>query len=230
MNRVLTVARLQFVAWPLVFGWPWGILALSFLVNLALFGSIGDVDPAPVTGGLSSIYIVMLVACVTTITQDFPFIIGLGVSRRSFYLGNLLQFGAQAVAYAAVLYLLAVVEEATGGWGIELTFFGLPLLLVDNPVLRYLAFAIPFLLLGLLGIAIALVFKRWGVNGMLTLSAAAIVGFGGLGVLATWRGWWPAIGGWFADQSGGALLVGYPALLAVPLAAVSYLIIRRAAP
>ncbi len=97
-------------------------------------------------------------------------------------------------------------------------------------MLRYLAFAIPFLLLGFLGIAIALVFKRWGVNGILTLTTATIVGFGGLGVLATWRGWWPAIGGWFADQPGGALLVGYPALLALPLAAASYLIIRRATP
>ncbi|GGM49455.1 hypothetical protein GCM10011608_38020 [Micromonospora sonchi] len=230
MNRALTVARLQFVAWPLVVGWPWGILASSFLINLAIFASIGDADPEPTTGGLASIYIVMFIACVNVIIQEFPFAMGLGMSRRSFYLGSLLHFVGQAIVYAGVLHLLSVVEKATGGWGLDLTFFGLPFLLVENPVLRYLAFAIPFLLLGFLGFAIALVFKRWGINGMLTLSTAAFVGIGGLAALTTWRGWWPAIGGWFADQSGGALLVGWPALLALPLAAVSYLIIRRATP
>ncbi|WP_433528910.1 ABC transporter permease [Micromonospora sp. CA-263727] len=230
MNRALTVARLQFVAWPSVIGWPWGILTLSFLINLALFTAIGDTDVEPTTGALASIYVVMFIACINTITQDFPFAIGLGISRRSFYLGNVLQFGVQAIAYAAVLYLLAVVEEATGGWGINLRFFGLPFLWVENPVLRFLGFALPFLLLGFIGIAIALVFKRWGVNGMLTLSTAALVVIGGSAVLATWRGWWPAIGGWFADQSGAALLVGWPALLTLPLAAVSYLVIRRATP
>ncbi|SCL17001.1 hypothetical protein GA0070616_1176 [Micromonospora nigra] len=232
MNRALTVARLQFVAWPGVVGWPWGILALSFLINLALFATINEPTGAgqPITGGLASIYVVMFVACVSSITQEFPFAIGLGITRRSFYLGNVLQLVGQAISYAAVLYLLTLVEQATNGWGIGLRFFGLPFGWVENPALRFLAFAVPFLLLGFLGIAIALVFKRWGVNGMLTLSTVALVGFGGLAVLATWRGWWPAVGGWFADQSGAALLVGWPALLTLPLAVLSYLAIRRATP
>ncbi|GIJ78550.1 hypothetical protein SAMN05443287_109106 [Micromonospora phaseoli] len=231
MNRALTVARLQFVDWPSVVAWPWGILALSFVINLALFASMNEnVDVEPTTGGLLSIYVVMFVACVSSITQDFPFAIGLGISRRSFYLGNVLQYVGQAIAYAAVLYLLAMAEQATDGWGIDLRFFGLPFLWVEHPVLRFLGFAIPFLLLGFLGIAIAVVFKRWGVNGMLTLSTVALVGLGGLAVLATWLRWWPAIVGWFADQSGAALLVGWPALLTLPLAVLSYLAIRRAQP
>lgn len=231
MNRILTVARLQLVAWPAVVGWPWGILTLSFFINLALFGTMsGNPDFEPTTGGLLSIYVVMFVACVSSITQEFPFAIGLGISRRSFYLGNVLQLVGQAISYAAVLYLLALVEQATDGWGIDLRFFGLPFLWVENPVLRFLGFAIPFLLLGFLGIAIALVFKRWGANGMFTLSTVALVTAGGFAVLATWQGWWPAIGGWFADQSGAALLVGWPAVLTLPLAVLSYLAIRRANP
>ncbi|GIJ25618.1 hypothetical protein Vqi01_07800 [Micromonospora qiuiae] len=230
MNRALTVARLQSVAWPSVVGWSWGILASSFLINLAIFATIRDADLEPTTGGLASIYIVMFIACINVITQDFPFAIGLGMSRRSFYLGSVIHFGAQAIGYAGVLYLLSVLEEATGGWGVGLRFFGLPFFLVENPVLRYLAFAIPFLLLGFIGFAIALVFKRWGVNGMLTLGTVALVLFGGAAVLATWQRWWAAIGDWFADQSGGALLVGWPALLTLPLAVASWLIIRRATP
>ncbi|NLU79030.1 hypothetical protein HCA58_11715 [Micromonospora sp. HNM0581] len=231
MNRTLIVARLQFVAWCSVVGWPWGILMLSFLINVALFSTIGDSeDFEPRTGGLVSIYIVMFIASINAITQDFPFALGLGVSRRSFYLGNVLNYAGQAISYAAVLYLLAVIEEATDGWGVNLLFFGLPFLVVDNPVLRFLSFALPFLLLGFVGIAIALVFKRWGVNGMLTLSTTALAGLGGLVVLANWRGWWSVIGGWLADQPGWALLVGWPALLTLPLAGISYLIIRRATP
>ncbi|GIJ21141.1 ABC transporter permease [Micromonospora lutea] len=231
MNRALTVARLQFVVWRAVIGWPWGILALSFLINLALFSAMQEnEDFEPTTGGLMSIYIVMLIASISAILQDFPFALGLGVSRRSFYLGNVLQFTVQALVYAAVLYLLAGVEEATDGWGANLRFFGLPFLVVENPVLRFLGFAIPFLLLGFIGIAIALVAKRWGANGLLTLSAVVLAGIGGLAVLATWRGWWSAIGDWFADQPGWALLVGWPALVTLVLAAVSYLVIRRATP
>ncbi|MEW2473628.1 ABC transporter permease [Micromonospora gifhornensis] len=231
MNRTLTVARMQFVAWRSVVGWPWAILLLSFAINLALFSAMNEKDDfEPTTGGLMSIYVVMFVASISAITMDFPFAIGLGVSRRSFYLGNVLHFVGQAIVYAAVLYLLAVIEEATDGWGVNLRFFGLPFLMVEHPVLRYLGFAIPFLLLGFVGIAIAVVFKRWGMNGMLTLSTVALVAVGGSAVLITWQGWWSAIGRWFADQPGAALLVGWPALLTVPLAVVSYLIIRRATP
>ncbi len=204
MNRALTVARLQFVGWRSVVGWPWGILALSFSINLALFSAMNENDDfEPTTGGLMSIYVVMFVASINAITQEFPFALGLGVSRRSFYLGNVIHFAGQAISYAAVLYLLAVIEEATDGWGVNLRFFGVPFPLVEHPVLRFLAFAIPFLLLGFIGIAIALVFKRWGVNGLLMLSTVALAAIGGLVVLATWRGWWSAIGGWFADSPGG---------------------------
>ncbi|GIJ37412.1 ABC transporter permease [Micromonospora andamanensis] len=231
MNRALTVARLQLVGWRSVVGWPWGILALSFLINLALFSAMNEADDfEPTTGGLMSIYIVMFIASISAITQEFPFALGLGVSRRSFYLGNVLHFAGQAISYAAVLYLLAVIEEATDGWGVNLTFFGLPFLLVEHPVLRFLGFAIPFLLLGFIGIAIGLVFKRWGINGLLMLSTVALAGIGGLVVLATWQGWWSAIGGWFADQPGWAMLVGWPALLTLLLAGLSYLTIRRATP
>ncbi|AEB46664.1 MULTISPECIES: hypothetical protein [Micromonospora] len=231
MNRTLTVARMQFVAWRSVVGWPWAILLLSFAINLALFSAMNEKDDfEPTTGGLMSIYVVMFVASISAITMDFPFAIGLGVSRRSFYLGNVLHFVGQAIVYAAVLYLLAVIEQATDGWGVNLRFFGIPFLMVEHPVLRYLGFAIPFLLLGFVGIAIAVVFKRWGMNGMLTLSTVALVAVGGSAVLITWQGWWSAIGRWFADQPGAALLVGWPALLTVPLAVVSYLIIRRATP
>jgi hypothetical protein len=231
MNRVLPVARLMFVNWPSNVGWPWGILASSFLINLALFWSLQEQpDVEPTTGGLLSIYVVMFVACINSIAQDFPFVIGLGVTRRTFYLANVAQFTAQSLVYAVALYLLALLEVGTDGWGLNLKFFRLPLLFTDNPVVAILAYAMPFLLLGFLGIFITVIYKRFGVNGMFTLMLASLFGFGGAAVVITWQGWWTAIWNWFADQPSAVLLLGWPALLVLPLAGASYLAIRRALP
>nr|MDT0657842.1 ABC transporter permease [Micromonospora sp. DSM 115978] len=231
MNRILPAARLQFVNWPNNLGWPWGILTISFLINLAIFWSIDEgPDFEPTSGGVMSIYVVMLVASINSISQDFPFALGLGLTRRTFYLANVLQFTAQALVYAVLLYLLALIEDATGGWGLRLRFFGLPLLFTDNPLVAVLAYAMPFLLLGFLGIFIMVIYKRFGVNGMFTLATASLLGFGGGAVLITWQGWWTASWNWFADQPSAVLLVGWPALLTLPLAGASYLAIRRALP
>ena len=35
---VIRVARLHLVAWPAAMLWPWGILGLSFAVNLLIWG------------------------------------------------------------------------------------------------------------------------------------------------------------------------------------------------
>lgn len=231
MNRIVPAARLQLVNWPSIVGWPWGILASSLLINVALFWALREQpDVEPTTGGLASIYIVMLVACITSIAQDFPFAMGLGITRRTFYLANVAQFTGQALVYAALLYLFALIEDATGGFGVNLTFFGMPQLFTDNPLVIYLSYVMPFLLLGFIGIFITIVYKRWGVNGMFTLMLASLFGFGGSAVLITWQGWWIAIWNWFADQPSAMLLLGWPALLTLPLAAASYLVIRRALP
>lgn len=231
MNRILPAARLQFVNWPSNVGWPWGILASSLLINVALFWSLQEQpDVEPITGGLASIYIVMFIASILSISQDFPFAIGLGITRRTFYLANVVQFTAQALVYAALLYLLSLIEKATGGWGVELTFFGMPQLFTDNPVVLYLSYAMPFLLLGFVGIFTTIVYKRWGANGMFTLLLVSLFGFGGSAVLITWQGRWTVIWNWFADQPPAMLLLGWPALLTLPLAAAGYLAIRRAQP
>ncbi|BCJ68476.1 ABC transporter permease [Polymorphospora rubra] len=230
MNRVLPAARLQLVTWRNMVGWPWGILAASFAVNVAFYASMGDLGRTTVTGGLVCIYMVLLVALVQSVTQWFPFALGLGVTRRAFYLSHLLLLAAQALLYAVVLYLLGVVEAATGGWWIELRFFGIPGLFLDNPVLQLLAYAVPFLLLGTLGTAVGVVFKRWGTTGLFVLGLFGILVGGALATLVTWQGWWAAIGSWFAGQGPAVLILGWPALLSLLLVAVTYPMIRRATP
>jgi hypothetical protein len=87
-------------------------------------------------------------------------------------------------------------------------------------------YAVPFLVLASGGIFCAVVVKRWGLNGVFTLLVASVLVIGGLVALATWRGWWGAIGHWLAGQSSLSLLAGWPVLLA----AAGFLTIRRAMP
>ncbi|MEV0730982.1 ABC transporter permease [Polymorphospora sp. NPDC050346] len=230
MNRVLPAARLQLVTWHSMVGWPWGMLAAAFAVNVAFYASMGDLGRTTVTGGLVTIYMVVLAALVQSVTQWFPFALGLGVTRRAFYLSHLLLLAAQALLYAVVLHLLSIVEELTDGWWIKLRFFGIPALFLDNPVLQLLGYAVPFLLLGMLGTAVGVVFKRWGSTGLLLLGLVGILVGGALATLLTWQGWWSAIGSWFAGQGATALILGWPALLALLLAVAVYPVIRRATP
>lgn len=232
MSEVLGVVRIQLVNWRYGYGMPLGILALVLGLNLALFASIGDVVPADGrgTGALMSIYIVVGVGYLQVMTQTFPFALGLSVTRRAFYAGTALRAAVEALGLGALVLLLSVVERAAGGWGIGLKFFVIDALVVDGPLLQWLVYAVPFAAISALGIFAGVVFKRWGQVGAYALSIAPLVVVAGLIVLISLRGWWPAVGGWFAGQSTLALAAGYPLVLALLLGAAGWLAIRRATP
>lgn len=231
MSRILQVTRLPLVAWRSTFGWPWGILALSFAVNLAFFASIGDRIPkGQTTGGLSSIYVVVLIFAGQSITQIFPFALALSVTRRTFYAAIWLFVLAEAVAFGVVLYLLKLIEDATNGWGISLNFYALPFLVERNGFRQILVYVGPFILVGAIGIFSGVILKRWGLNGILALTATVLVAAGAAATLVTWLGRWGAVANWFADQSALSLMAGWPILLGLILAGLGFVIIRRATP
>lgn len=231
MNRVLSTARVQLAAWPSTLGLPWLILAISFSINLTVVGLL-DAPPedSNTTGGLTALYVFVFIAYVLTMTQYFPMLLGLSVTRRTFYLATTLMALAQALVYSAVILLFRFVEQSTGGWWISLSFFRLPFLQHDNVLLQLLGYAVPMLALAMLGTFCGVVFKRWGATGMFTLAVAALIVLGGLAVLVTWLELWSAVGAWFAAQSTLSLLAGWPLLLALVLAAANFLVLRRATP
>jgi hypothetical protein len=230
MRRVLDVARIQTVNWPWVLAWPVGLLALILVFNIVLFGAIGDAAPSDgrSTGALMSIYFVMLVVHLQTMTQVFPFALGMGVTRRAFYAGTALLVTAQAAAYGVVLTALGLVESATGGWGVGVRFFGLSFLVQSNVIGQWLVYTVPFLAVSWIGIFMGVVFKRWGQPGVYTVGVGSGLLFGGLAVLITWQGWWPAVGSFFISQSTLVLLTVYPLLIALVLGGAGWLAIRRA--
>jgi hypothetical protein len=232
VNRLLTLLRIQFLNWRLSLAMPVGILALVLGLNLAIFASIGDAAPPEgrTTGAIMSIYIVVGVGYLQSMTQLFPFALGLGVTRRAFYTATALLAVVEALAYGALLLVLSLVERASGGWGLGLKFFAIDFLVVDNALLQWLVYAVPFVAAAALGIFNGVVFKRWGQAGVYAVTIASSVVLAAAVVLVSWQGWWPQLGGWFAGQSTAALFGVYPLVLALLLGGAGWLAIRRATP
>ena len=232
MNRVLVAARMH-VAHPLVIiGIPWLVVGISFAVNLPIW-ALGDIDAQPgdsFTGGLASLYIAVLVVFVQAVTQMFPFALGLSLSRRDFYLGTALGAAVQSAGYGIVLTVLAAVEGATGGWGMRLSFWAPGIVDVGNPVQQFLVYTLPMLACAFLGMGIGVVFKRWGAPGLYALLLGTLLVAGLVAVLTTWRQRWEELGSWFAGLSIVDAAITLPVVLALALAVLSYLGLRRAVP
>jgi hypothetical protein len=232
MKQAIDVVRIQLVNWPTRLGAPLGILVVVFTINYAIFASIADVTPpeARTTGGILSIYITAGISYLQCMTRGFPFALGLSVTRRAFYAGIALLAATEAAVYGAVLVVLDLVEEATGGWGMNLQFFGLGFLHGDNVLAQWAIYAAPFMVIIAAGVFAGVVFKRWGQPEVYLLSIAAALLVGGLAVLISVRAWWPAVGSWLGDQPPVALFGGYPLVLAALLGGAGWLTIRRATP
>src|SRR4028119_1863420 len=160
MNRVLAAARLHSMNPALTVGIPWGVVTLSFVINLALWGTIGigEESPGAVTGGVLSLYVTVLVVFIQSVTGLMPFAMGMSLSRRTFYLGTALAALGTALAYGAVLSGLPTVaprparsrasaaapaglptvDRAPGGWGVRLAFGAPASVDVDNAALQVL--------------------------------------------------------------------------------------------
>lgn len=154
---------------------------------------------------------------------------GLSLTRRTFYLGTALFAVLQSLGYGLVLYGLLLVERATDGWGVGLPFFR-GFWAVDNPVLQVVVFAVPMLVLAFFGMALGVVYKRFGSLGLYVLTIGTILGVGGVSVLITWQQGWTRVGEWLGDQSPVGLVAGWPLLFGVLVAAAGYLGIRRVVP
>jgi hypothetical protein len=229
MNRIRQVARLQIPAWPHIMGWTWSMMAVTFGINLLSFMANYDpTDDVTTTGGLASLYGIATAMATVSVTQIFPYALGMSVTRREFYLAWSLLAVVQSVVYALVLCLLRAVEQATGYWGMGMRYFGLPFMDDANPVLLLLGYAVPMLVVTHLGILLGTLYLRWGTTGVLASLTLAFTALGLAAALITWTRQWHAIGRWLLDQSPTALLAGWPVLVAAAFAVGGYRLIRRA--
>lgn len=230
MNRIVSAARLNLVApWLLLL--PWAIMASSLAINIFIWGIADLADETggqASTGGLASLYITLGVIYVQSVSSLLPFAMGLSLTRRTFYLGTSLFAALQSLAYGVLLYVFSLIESGSGGWGVGLRFFR-GFWSVDNAVLQVLIFAVPMLVLALLGMAIGVVYKRFGSVGLYLLAIGSIViGGGGVTGLILWLR--DSFFAFFTEQSAFALLAAWPLLAGAVLALLGYVGIRRVVP
>lgn len=231
MNRFSSMFRMNLVGWPAAIAWPWGILVAAWLVNVVIWAAMPESARANAqTFGLVSVAIVTMIAFITAMTQLFPFAMGLGATRRAFFLAIAAYAAAQALVFGVMLFLLSLVERSTDGWGVALDFFWFPAFDAGNVVVQPLVYAVPLLLFAVVGMVCGVVHKRWGGNGTMGLLLAFVVAGGALVAWLTWREQWPGFASFFTDQSASALFIGWPLLPIALLLAGGYAVLRRTVP
>ena len=238
MNRIGNVVRLHFTnKWTMV-ATPAVIMGIIFLVNLAIWAIInraaGDnadeaISGTQFSGAASFIFIYMLVVAVQAINTTFPFALGYGVTRRDFYLGSSLVFVLLSAGWSIALAVLSYIEEATNGWGLGGHIFTSVLFGSEGVGARLFVFFAGFLFFFFLGAAVATIYMRWRMNGMIvfwTLSAMLLVG---LVALATFTESWPLVGAWFV-ANGVIGVVAWSLVITTIAGVTGFFVLRRATP
>ncbi|SQE00314.1 MULTISPECIES: hypothetical protein [unclassified Parafrankia] len=229
MPRVLDVVRIQLVHWPALLGYP--LLALA---AMPLLGWGIDVSNGETARGAHEIYLLpMLLGAIAsahlqTMTQVFPFTLGLGVTRRAFAAATALVVLGQALLLGLGLVAFDIVERLTGGWGRETRIFGLDVLGHGNPLALWLVYSGPLVAVSAIGVLAGVVFQRWRHTGIYLTIFGSVVLLVAMGALAKTQNWWPSIGSFLGGQPSLTLFTAYPLVFALALGGAAWLVLRRA--
>lgn len=228
MSRTLSVARMQLVTkWTYV-GSPLLILAVTFILSLAIFALI-PVSAPKFSGGSQAPLWYFMVLGIQGMTMAFPFSQALSISRRAYFQGTLGVFSALAVVMTVIYLLGAMVERATGGWGMNGYFFNIPWISEGPWYGTGVFFFAAMMLMFILGFWFATIFKRWGTTGLLVSLIGTGVLLVGIIAVTTVNEWWGSVGAWSSEQS--PLTLGlWAVVLSALLAGGSFLTLRRATP
>ncbi|MGW1739023.1 ABC transporter permease [Nocardia sp. NPDC001965] len=225
--RALDVSRIHTVAWPLLIAWPLAILTAAFAIPWVIFALI-DATDANTTGSIYSILGVTMAFYMSAMTQTFPFALGLGVTRRDFFNATVLIGAGQVAGISLLLWVLAVIEEHTDGWGVRMEMFGLPADFTDNRLTQLATYAAFLGLVACVSLLLGAIYQRWRVTGLYTAGVVVLLVGGVAAILVTWQRWWPEVGSWFVDTPRVVPMVVLPAVVALAALAGAWAAIRRA--
>lgn len=228
--RILAVARLHTISWPLLVAWPVGLLIAAFAIPWVIFSLVTTDQEYNFTGSLLSVYGFVIAFYILAMTQMFPFALRLGSTRAHFMSSVVLVGVAQSAVFAILIQSLSVVEEATGGWGVRMRLFGVLRYFTDSSVIQFFGYFATMTLIVGLSVLVGVIQHRWRTVGLLT-AGATVIGVGGLAaILLTWTQSWSGLWSWFVDTSRVVTLVALPIVIAAACAAAAWRILRRAAP
>lgn len=239
-GRVWRIVKLLTTNPWTVIGWPVAILAAIFIMNwtiwLLLFLTLDPEQGANAAEGIqysgasTFIFIYMLIVAVQAVNLTFPLALGYGATRRSFSFGSSLTFVILAAGYAVIMTIGAWLEELTGGWGLNGSFFRTVYFAADAGLAaQWWTYFCWFVFFFFTGMIFAAMYVRWKAVGL-------IAGFGALGLFSlgavavftlteTWHLFWEAIA--YLGAIGVASVMLVPAVIA---AVIGHLVLRRATP
>jgi len=231
MNRTVSVVRMQLINRQTYIWVPLMVLGGAFVITLAIYWIIANAgaDGPMYGGGAQAPLWYFGVVGVQALTLTFPFSQAMSVTRREFYLGTLLTALLTAAVLAVVFVVGGLIEEATGGWGMNGYFFYLPWIWVAGAGGAFVFYFTLAMLFFIAGFWAATIYKRFGSVALTTV----LLGIAALLVLWLFlvgqTNGWVALFAWFAAQ--GALGLALWGLVAgAVLAGISYLTLRRAVP
>ena len=223
MNRTGSVLKLHLRDKFMWLYLPWIILSSSFIVNIV----IGLMVDEPIySGGLSSIFIFMLVAGTVVLSQTFPFAIGFSIRRTDFYTGTLVMAGLIGALTSILLLILGAIESVTNSWGGNLRFFTLPYLNDGTLIEQFIIFFILLVHMFMLGFAIASIHRRYGRTGMFAFFIISFLVLSIASFLLTYNSWWLDMFEWFGRHTAFELAL-WMALPIVVYMLVSYGLLRK---
>jgi hypothetical protein len=226
MNRSLAVARIHAMDHANVFVLPWAVLASSFVINVIIWLLLPEAA-AHGSGGILSLYGLVVAMISVQISRGFPFQVGFGVTRRDFLTGTLLLVALYSLGSAVILTSLNLIEGATSGFGLGGRFFRAPWF-TDVPDVQLLViYALPMVFFAGLGMLYSAIWSRYKTTGIAVLTIASALAVVLMIALVTWRDAWSSVGSWFATFAPltAVLVMGALGVLAM---AASWLTLRRA--
>ncbi len=225
MNYVSKVVRLQLVnRWTFI-GVPLMVLGGSLLIVI-LLGLVIPNDGVMITGAAQAPLWYFIVVGVQALSLTFPFSQAMSVTRRDYFLGTLATFVLFSLAFGVVFLVLALIEQATNGWGVDTLVFAIPWLLNAGWLAMILSVAALALVMFLIGLWMATIYKRWGMVVIVAISLGLGLVLVGVIALITYFQWWTSVFTWMLGQTPMSV-AGWSLILIVALSAGSFLTLRK---
>lgn len=237
-REIWRIVRLHSLNPSVFFGVPLIILGgawvITLIITVLITAGTGEAVPYDAVGQRYSWAVIspqwyLVVVGVQALAFTFSFALGLGSTRRDYWLGTALMFVLTSAGFALLIAVLVQLEKATAGWFIGAHMFDTLWYGVGGFGLDvYSAFAMQLFVL-FIGAGVTTVFMRWRARGMLVLMFSCITVALAAAALLTFTVTWPALFAWLVSLD----IVGVFTLvlgLAVLSAVGGYLVIRKATP
>ncbi|MCR2821645.1 hypothetical protein [Lederbergia panacisoli] len=211
--------------------WGWflipNIMLFSiFIINLIVSLFITTKEQF-YTGGVSYIFVYMLVMGILVVAQTFSYAVSMSVRRTDYFIGTVVMAAIMNFSYGVLLIICSTIEKWTNGWGGKFHFFHFPYL-NDGTLLEQLAiYFILFINLFFLGLMISSFARRFGKKGMVYAAITSLLIASIAALLVTYYEYWMDIVHWFIEHT--AVQLAYWLIIPTLFYVIfSYLFLRRA--